>query len=633
VVGLTPWGYGLLAALLAAGLYGLWRHDRRAALLLGGAVLLFALGYTTYLTLYIRSGLNPAIDENDPETLAAFIKFVNREQYGTESMLLGMFRGRAARAYQFWDLQLKYFLQQFPWPWAQLRLSFRQATEALPDVVAVSLVPYGLGLWGLGWHGRQDWKRGVAVGAMFVVMGFGLSLYLNMPDPQPRERHYVFGGMYLAFALWIGLGWTGLLELVRRQGWLSPRPLAAVAALGLLLPLGTAASLYHTEDRTGDFIAHDYAYNLLASCGPHSILFTNGDNDTFPLWYLQEVEGVRQDVRVVNLSLLNTNWYIKQLRDRTPPVDIRYTDSYIDSVLTDTQQVDLLRRYWPEPKTVRAAGIEWELRDFSGYGLLRVQDVMVLKILEWNEWKRPLHFAITVPASNRIGLDPFTAMEGMVLTLRPQRNPPMDVDRGLDLLYHSFKLRGLNDPAVYKDLNTERLLGNYRAVVAYLADELKQRGRNDELAELLQWSEVHIPFEWESYYTSAIDLQEAGRLDEAGVFMEKGALALMDRLGADVSATPANVLIMADILLDRCKAVDRAQNVYRRVIGADPSNADACFGLAACLQATGQSDSALRLVDEYTARFGDQPRIAEARQLLQNDVQRASGLAPAEAHQ
>ena len=140
-------------------------------------------------------------------------------------------------------------------------------------------------------------------------MGFGLSFYLNMPDPQPLQRQYVFGGMYLTCALWSGLGWTAIVE------WMRPRlekfhgsVLIALSMMALLLPLGTAVKLYDIEDRTGDYIAYDYANNLLQSCKEDGILFTNGDNDTFPLWYLQEVEGVRRDFRVVNLSLHTTGW-------------------------------------------------------------------------------------------------------------------------------------------------------------------------------------------------------------------------------------------------------------------------------------------------------------------------------------
>ena len=183
-----------LAGLLAY-LYG---RDRRLFFLLLGVLVLFALGYSTYGALYIRSGLNPAIDENDPETWSAFLKFLNREQYGTESMLTTMLTARASRTYQFWDQQMKYFFQQFPFPLLERDVVFRKATINLPDRVSISLIPYGLGLWGLWWHGRRDWRRFGGVLLLFLIMGFGLSLYLNMPDPQParaalRVRRDVLG--------------------------------------------------------------------------------------------------------------------------------------------------------------------------------------------------------------------------------------------------------------------------------------------------------------------------------------------------------------------------------------------------------------------------------------------------------
>ena len=130
-------------------IYYLYRTDQRACWLLLGSLVLFGLGYTTYAALYIRSGLNPTIDENDPETWAAFVKFLNREQYGTDSMLLNMLSPRASRAYQFWELQMKYFFQQFPFPFLTKTVVFRKATEAAADPVSVSLIPYLLGLGGM----------------------------------------------------------------------------------------------------------------------------------------------------------------------------------------------------------------------------------------------------------------------------------------------------------------------------------------------------------------------------------------------------------------------------------------------------------------------------------------------------
>ncbi|MAN23035.1 MAG: hypothetical protein CME10_02090, partial [Gemmatimonadetes bacterium] len=531
---------------LAALLYNLYGTDRRACYLLLGVLVLFALGYSTYLALYIRSGLNPAIDENDPETWKAFLSFVNREQYGTESMLLSMLTPRADRAYQFWDQQMKYFFQQFPFPFLEQVTVFRKATSPEPHPVSISWIPYSLGLVGLLWQRKRDWRRFLAILALFVVMGFGLSFYLNMPDPQPRERHYVFGGMYLAYALWIGLGWTAIIE------WMRPRLerfhggiLIALSAIALLLPLGTAVKLYDIEDRTGDYIAYDYAHNILETCEPNSILFTNGDNDTFPLWYMQEVEGLRRDVRVVNLSLLNTGWYIKQLRDREPKIDIKINDEYIDSVLTDTQMVDLYHRLWREPKVpteYKKLGLQLEVDSQPGHDLLRIQDLMVIGITYWNQWKRPLHFAITIPHMNHVGLTPYMKMMGMTMKVIPTIEPTSDISTLEQNLFETYQFRSLTDERVYKDENSERLLGNYRACVLHLADRYHQEERTDEISGLFKWAEENIYMGWEGYYTAADFLSQIDQHLDAGYHLMKAGELLAREYEVEPVASYENIL-------------------------------------------------------------------------------------------
>jgi len=623
VVSIALLGPGAVSNLVILGglaglLYHLHKTNRRACYLLLGVLALFALGYSTYLALYIRSGLNPAIDENDPETWKAFLSFVNREQYGTESMLLSMLTPRADRAYQFWDQQMKYFFQQFPFPLLEQVAVFRKATSPEPHPVSISWIPYTLGFIGLLWQRQRDWRRFLAILALFVVMGFGLSLYLNMPDPQPRERHYVFGGMYLAYALWIGLGWTAIVE------WIRPRlekfhgsVLIALSMMALLLPLGTAVKLYDIEDRTGDYIAYDYANNLLQSCKEDGILFTNGDNDTFPLWYMQEVEGLRRDVRVVNLSLLNTGWYIKQLRDREPKIDIRYNDKYIDSVLTDTKEVNIYKRYWPGPQNIEVNGIEWDMPDYAGYNVLRVQDVLVLKIIEWNNWKRPIHFALTVPPDNRIGIDDYLTVTGMTLTLTNQINTDINTTENEHLLYNVFSLRGILDPRVYKDENTQRLLGNYRAVFAYLSDNYANNNNVEGLKTLVDWGQSTIGIDWHTLYINADRFYEMGRPDWAGDYMEAAANGIKIAIGTDPNATPSNIVAIGNIVLDRYMQPDRALRIYDLAIQVNPSSVDAHFGIATALQSQGNVSEAINHIEEYINRYGEESTLINAKHILQ----------------
>ena len=334
----------LLASLLL--LRPAWRHPAFWLCAIG----MIALGYSTYAMLYIRSGLNPFIDMNNPETYENFKAFLTRQQYGVHSIF--------PRRGDFWDFQfnihVKYFLQQFPFydqgligrffsetlpgfterfsVGEMLSGSFRRAVANLDgnrETIAYSVVPILLGIVGAVSHFRRDWKRFASVFAMFLLMGLGLVLYLNMPDPEPREREYIFVGAYAFFGLWIGGGAAALIVAVTRGH--AAVPAAALAAVVcLIVPIGLLQNNYFERDRSGDLVARDYARNILSSCEPDAIIFTNGDNDTYPLWYLQYVEGFRRDVRVVNLSLLKTPWYVKQLRDLDPMLPIPMTDATID---------------------------------------------------------------------------------------------------------------------------------------------------------------------------------------------------------------------------------------------------------------------------------------------------------------
>ena len=609
------------------------RRDRRCGWLLLGALVLFALGYSTYAALLVRSGLNPAIDENDPESLAAFIKFLNREQYGTDSQLLGMVEARADRIFQFWHLQMKYFLQQFPLPGLEFGISFRRATDPNYEQVSVSAIPYLMGLAGMVWHAIRDRQRFWSLLVLFTIMGVGLSFYLNMPDPQPRERHYVFGGMFCAFALWMGLAWSGLVEFARRRlpGEWGTWPLLGLALLGLALPVGIAARQYHIHDRTGNYIAYDYAYNILQSCDENSLLFTNGDNDTFPLWFLQEVEGVRQDVRVVNLSLLNTNWYIKQLRDREPAVDIRYSDGFIDSTLTDTQQVDIELRYWPEPKSVTAAGLKWDLAPPAGYNVLRVQDVVMVKIIDWNQWRQPVHVAITVPDDNQVGLKPYLQLTGMTYRLTPETEPEADVEALERKLYEVFQFRSITDPDVYKDEQSRRLLTNYRASLLHLAEAYVDQQRLGEVKQLLDWGERTIEYTWDTYYLGAELLREAGFIAEGAAFLEKAGVTLAEERESLEDAAYFNLIAVAELLIDQYGDARRAERVFREAVRLRPDFFRAAYGLSATRQLIGDPEGAtallqgirrpLRFKRAAGARPGD---VAEGHRIALEPVRRVN---------
>ena len=308
--------------------------------------LLVILAYSTYLVIYIRAGLAPPINENDPSTPRAMLDYLARKQYGTDDLLLTFIHRKA----DFWRYQIhQMYTRYFGWQFIGKGIQLDSLDRIVETISFRGLygLPFLIGLWGSVHHFFKDWKRAVAVLVLFFLMGLGIVLYVNQPDPQPRERDYSYVGSFFAFALWIGIGMVGILEwlmdILRDRGRMKLIVSYGVVVLLLLVvPINMLAFNYHSHDRSRNYVAWDYSYNILQSCEPDGIVFTNGDNDTFPLWYLQEVEGIRKDVRVICLSLLNTQWYIKQLRDQEPKVPMNLSDRAIEKLFPigwETSQV------------------------------------------------------------------------------------------------------------------------------------------------------------------------------------------------------------------------------------------------------------------------------------------------------
>jgi len=337
-------------------------------------------------------------------------------------------------------------------------------------------------------------------------------------------------------------------------------------------------------------------------------------------------------VRVVNLSLLNTGWYIKQLRDREPEVRIDLKDSFIDSVLTDTQMVDLYRRVWREPRTPREyanLGLDVKVSALPGHDLLRIQDYMVIGIIYWNWPARPVHFAITVASSNRTGLDPYLRMDGMTMTLTEEKGDEPDPEVLAHNLMEVYKYRGISDPAVYKDVNTARLLGNYRACIMTLADSYQRHGRTAELADLFGWATHTIPLSWEGFYTASEHYRTAGQTEQAIEFLQEAADGLFEVYGQHPSATYENALALASIFLNTYRDYDRAEDLYRRAIECAPERFDGYHELAATLQAGNRVSEALQLVIDFQRDYGptDTSRMDSA--ILENALlKRQAGAQP-----
>ncbi|MCF6239448.1 MAG: hypothetical protein L3J79_11685, partial [Candidatus Marinimicrobia bacterium] len=497
------------------------------------ALLMVLVGFTSYETIFIRSSQNPNIDENDPETVARAVSYMEREQYGSYPMfyrdrwgenplnknnatpgrvvkikstgkigevvsaqgdqvivqvggrevnqrisnLSAIVKGYRSSSDFFWRYQInQMYIRYFKW-------QFWGRSGDNSDFSQLWGIPFFLGLLGMGHHFSRDSKRAFAVAALFVLTGFAILLYLNQDDPQPRERDYSYVGSFYAFAIWIGIGAAAMLE--KLKDWRKGSPLvygAVVAVLLLAIPVNMIRANYHTHDRSGNYVAWEYSYNLLNTCEADGIIFTNGDNDTFPLWYLQEVEGIRKDVRVVNLSLLNTPWYIKQLKHIEPKIPISLSDEEIEGMgLWRWEEREMFipapAKFYDKPESGTfeegASGLRWNLKPTISrqknpqtgklMGGLRVQDIMIYEILRMNEWKQPVYFAVTVSPSNQIGLGDYLRMDGQAYQLMPYKvGLSIDADIMYEKIIDTYRYTNLDDPDVYYPPNVQRLLQNYR---------------------------------------------------------------------------------------------------------------------------------------------------------------------------
>ncbi len=530
VVGLTLYPFlsivfplSVAALLTGAIIIGLlilrpaWRNPQ--FWLLG--IVIGALGFSTYFALFIRSGLNPMIDMNDPETWENFKAFMGRQQYGTHLV----FPRRAEPwAFQF-NIHVKYFLQQFPF-FDGISASFRRAVDVYMSryqIIQYSLITLALGIGGAVYHLRKDWKRFASLFAMFALMGVGLVLYLNMPDPEPREREYIFVGAYTFFGIWMGIGAAGVIA------WMQNKSLAILAAaLMLLVPSGILVKNYHAHDRTGDFVPYDYAYNIMATCEPNAILFTNGDNDTYPLWFLQGVEGVRTDIQIVNLSLIKTSWYIKQLKRLG--VEVGLEDDEIEDWLGALP--------WDYDRSVEIAGLKLEAGDLpivgypTGRGretvpVLEPHTLMIWRIVRDNWEKRPIYFAVTVPDINMAGLKPYLSMEGMAYKLvRTRGYEQFEEEKIRRNLLEVYRYTGVADSTVHKDPVARRLLGNYLILFDGLVRAYIRMGMHEEAYDVLVEVEKRVPpyaldfpetwqFVGEHYRALALYFYESGDITRA----------------------------------------------------------------------------------------------------------------------
>jgi hypothetical protein len=412
-------------------------------------------------------------------------------------------------------------------------------------------LPLIIGLFGVVFHFMRNQRDAGVVAILFVCTGLAIVLYLNQDPLQPRERDYAYAGSFYAFAIWIGLGVIGIADLLSKKLNAKVGAIISTVVCFLAAPLLMANQEWDDHDRSTKLTPHDMAYDYLNSCAPNAILFTYGDNDTYPLWYIQEVENVRPDVRIVNLSLLGTDWYIRGMKNKmneSEPLPISMTNDkfkpgvrdviyfndqkipgatelkdVFDFITSDKKEAMVeynngdVSNYLPTNKfkltvnadevvktgTVTAADkakITPEM-DWTFSGRYVTKDVLaMMDILTHNNWKRPIYFSVTVPNSNMIGLDKYMYNEGFAYRLLP-----LKPDTAVGALEAS------NTGKMYENMMTKYKWGNMKnasyldhesmtmfyplitRLFSSLADDLAKEGKPDSARKVLKKYDAVMP--------------------------------------------------------------------------------------------------------------------------------------------
>jgi len=437
--------------------------------------------------------------------------------------------------------------------------------------------PLLIGLAGMFWHYRNSRNGFWLVLAFFFMTGLAIILYLNQYPNQPRERDYAYAGSFYAFAIWIGMGFMLVYEMIKK---ITGEKISITLSFILLLlaaPVLMGSQNWDDHNRSGRYTARDIGANYLKSVAPNSILFTYGDNDSFPLWYVQDVEGFRTDVRVSNLSYIQAGWYIEMMRQKayeSDPLPFSLTaDKYIEGkriqmpvdnrvekpveikqvvdfagIDDKKAQLDLTGRgdylnYLPvnkfvidvDPKVVMSNGtvkeylrdslltpIIWKYSESEAFK----GDLAIMDMLSTNNWKRPVYFSTTVPSTQYKGLEKFFVQEGLAYRIVPVKTgTPEPGEFGMidpivmyDNLMNKFAWGNAADPSVYLDENNRRMFSNFRRLFGNLGIALVASGDTTKAVDVAHRGLEIVPADKipNDFFTVAIAevLIRAGRKEE-----------------------------------------------------------------------------------------------------------------------
>ena len=463
-------------------------------------------------------------------------------------------------------------------------------------------LPLILGLIGLAFQYGRSRRDFLVVGLFFFFTGIAIIIFLNQYTMEPRERDYGFAGSFYAFTIWIGMGVAAIYEGLKK---FAPGPITAIGVTllcTLAVPGIMAKEGWDDHNRSDRYTARDYASNYLNSCEKNAILFTNGDNDTFPLWYAQEVENIRTDIRVVNLSLLNTDWYIDQIKRKAYDSDavplsltqdkyrqgkrdqiIIYDEAGLTGYQNIQEMMDFVASDDPRNK-LKYSGREFEYFPSNKFSVpvdsakvvnngtvppelasqvvksinfeldrnyILKAELMILDLLATNNWERPIYFAITVGDDSYLGMEDYFQLEGLAYRLIPVKNPKGRGDnygrihtaKMYDNIMNKFRWGGLESNEVYMDENNIRMTMNLRSNFDRLAEALIEENKKDSALKVLDRAfevlpEKNVPY---NFFTVQLaeDYYKAGETAKPDAILKRYADIVEQELDYYFSQKPA----------------------------------------------------------------------------------------------
>ena len=445
-------------------------------------------------------------------------------------------------------------------------------------------LPFILGMIGLFYQFKRRGDDGMVNMLLFFFTGFAIILYLNQAGYQPRERDYAYVGSFYAFAVWIGLG------VLKVRDWLGKKlPLVTAASVAtvvclLAVPVLMAQQEWDDHDRSQKQLPRDMAKDYLESCAPNAILFSYGDNDTYPLWYAQEVEGIRPDIRVINFSLLGIDWYINELRykvNQSDPIDVIWTPEQIEGGKRDYvlyrpkteipenryyDLYDLMKNYvgsddpakmedrgngdalntFPVKKvsvpvdkayvlkngTVTAIdSVVNEMRFDIPKGAMVKNDLALLNIIAANKWNRPIYF--TNPTAD-LGFDQYLRRDGLSFRLVPVQGNRVNTDWMMDKAMNKFGFGNANIKGVYFDEENRRHLNTIRTAYAELGMDLAGKNRKEDAKKVLEKADKMLD---QSNFAYGMTSRGNAHNRNSLLYMEAAYMAGDSVLAAKISAS------------------------------------------------------------------------------------------------